>query len=144
MNMQTDKELLSSILKTTQMGQSGIRCVMDYVKEEKLKQALHSQLKEYDEVENRAQKLAACHEERPSPLAPMVRSMSSMMSKMKLQYGDTDSKIADMMILGNTRGRIKGLRNLRKYADADPEIRSLAQNLLDYEENNIEQMQPFL
>ena len=131
-------------MKTTQMGQSGIRCVMDYAKGEKLKQALHSQLKEYDEVENRAQKLAACHEERPSQLAPMVRSMSSMMSKMKLQYGDTDSKIADMMILGNTRGRIKGLRNLRKYADADPEIRSLAQNLLDYEENNIEQMQPFL
>lgn len=144
MKMQTDKELLSSILKTTQMGQSGIRCVMDYARGEKLKQALHSQLKEYDEVENRAQNLASRRDEHPSELAPVVKSMSSMMSKMKLQYGDTDSKIADMMILGNTRGRIKGLRNLRRFADADPEIRSLAQNLLDYEQENIKQMQQFL
>lgn len=142
--MKTEKDLLSSILKTTQMGQSGIRCVMDYAEDEKLKQALHSQLKEYDEVENRAQALARDRNWQVNELAPVVKSMSSMMSKMKLQYGDIDSKIADMMILGNTRGHIKGLRNLHKCEVQDGGLQTLAKDLLKYEEENIRQMQPFL
>lgn len=142
--MKTEKELLSSILKTTQMGQSGIRCVMDYAQDEGLKAALHSQLKEYDEVEKRAHSLAKDKDWEVAELAPVVKSMSSMMSRMKLQYGDTDSKIADMMILGNTRGVIKGVRNLHKCQITDSGLHALAQDLIDYEQANTKQMQKFL
>ena len=48
--MKTSQELLSSILKTTQMGQTGIRSVLDTTLEPELRRALTQQLKEYDGI----------------------------------------------------------------------------------------------
>ena len=38
--MKTDQDMLTDILKTTQMGQVGIRCVMDYAQKDELRSAL--------------------------------------------------------------------------------------------------------
>ena len=54
MKMKTNKDLLGSVLKTTQMGQIGIRCVSKKAVSEEMKQALHSQLREYDMIEQEA------------------------------------------------------------------------------------------
>ena len=70
--------------------------------------------------------------------------MAEMMSKMQLQLRNTDSKIADMMIQGNTKGMIKGLRNMHQFPREDSRITALSQKLLDTETANIRQMQAFL
>ena len=49
--MKGSKDLLSSILKTTQAGQTGIRSIMNRPLNENLKAALHSQLREYNAIE---------------------------------------------------------------------------------------------
>ena len=49
--MKTSQDILSSILKTTQMGQIGIRSVLDAPMSPGIQKALHSQLKEYDAIE---------------------------------------------------------------------------------------------
>ena len=51
MNMKDSKDILSSLLKTTQMGQVGIRSVEKAVNGSELKKALRSQLQEYDKIE---------------------------------------------------------------------------------------------
>lgn len=142
--MKDNQEILSSILKTTQMGQSGIRCVMGYAETPAMRSALKLSLREYDEIEQEAERIARHRAMKVSELAPIAKSMSSMMSRMKLQFGDTDSKIADMMILGNTRGIIKGIRNRNSWNGKDEEIGTLAQKLIDYETENISQMKKFL
>ena len=48
MKMKDSKDILSSLLKTTQMGQVGIRSVEKAVNSTDLKKALRSQLREYD------------------------------------------------------------------------------------------------
>ena len=63
---------------------------------------------------------------------------------MKLNRRNTDSKIADMMIQGNTKGMIKGLKNLHQFPEQDDQISILSQRLLDCESANIRQMQGFL
>ena len=52
--MKNNEEILSSVLKTTQMGQTGIRAVLGYTDNVKLKQALRDQLQEYDTIEQDA------------------------------------------------------------------------------------------
>ena len=49
--MKDSKDILSSLLKTTQMGQVGIRSVENAVNGKQLKKALKSQLDEYDAIE---------------------------------------------------------------------------------------------
>ena len=66
------------------------------------------------------------------------------MTRMKLGGRNTDSKIADMMIQGNTRGMIKGLKTLHQFGQQDEQINTLSQKLLDCETANIRQMQGYL
>lgn len=142
--MKTSKEMLSSILKTTQMGQVGIRSVLDSTLGPGLRQALESQLREYDSIETEAHSIATRRGWEVRELDPAVRLLSDAMARMKLTGRDTDSKIAGMMIEGNTKGMIKGLKNLHQFDNKDEPLQILSQKLLDCETANIRQMQSFL
>lgn len=142
--MKNSKEILSSILKTTQMGQIGIRSVLDTSMRPGLRKALESQLHEYDSIESEAHAIASQRGWELPELDPAVRMMSNMMTRMKLSRGNSDSKIADMMIQGNTKGMVKGLKNIHQFPDTDAQISTLSQKLLDCETANIRQMQGFL
>ena len=142
--MKSSKEILSSVLKTTQMGQVGIRSVMDCAMLPGLRKALHSQLREYDSIETEAHTIATQRGWEVKELDPAVRFMADTMTRMKLVGGNTDSKIAGMMIQGNTKGMITGLKNLHQFETKDERLQILSQKLLDCENANIQQMQEFL
>lgn len=137
--MKTNKEILDSVLKTVQMGQSGIRCVQDSAEGADLRRVLTDQLGEYDNIERDAYALASNRGWELEPLSSGVEKMSSMMAKMQLMVGQKDSKIAKMLVQGNTRGMIKGLKNLHHCQKLDPSVDDLAHTLLRREEENIRQ-----
>ena len=142
--MKGSKEILSSLLKTTQMGQIGIRSVLDTSMRPALRTALDSPLQEYDSIETEAHTIASQRGWEPEELDPGVRMMTDMMTRMRLHGRNTDSKIAGMMIQGNTKGMIKGLKNIHQFANQDTQVQILSQKLLDCETANIRQMQGYL
>lgn len=142
--MKNNRELLSSVLKTTQMGQLGIRSVLDMTMAPELRKALESQLREYDSIESEAHTIATQRGWELPELDPGIRMMTDMMTRLRLTGSGTESKIADMMILGNTRGIIKGLKNLHHAETPDDRVNALTQKLLDTETANVRQMQVFL
>jgi hypothetical protein len=142
--MKSNKELLTSVLHTVQMGQTGIRSVRDSAIRPALQQELDEQLKEYDTIEKEALRLAENRGWELSNVNPMVRTMSSMMSQMKLMGGEVDSKIAGMLIQGNTRGIILGVKNLNRSKQDDTQVTQLAQRLLNRENINIQKSQIYL
>ena len=142
--MKTSKEVLDSVLKTTQMGQVGIRAVEDYAIKADLKKALQDQLREYDAIEREANAIASSRGWELKNLDPMAKTMSKMYARTNLHFGKADSKIAAMMIQGNTRGMIKGLKNLHHAKNTDARIETVAQKLLDCDNANIKQMQGYL
>lgn len=144
MNMKDSKEILSSILKTTQMGQIGIRSVLDHSMRSGLRKALQSQLQEYDCIESEAHAIASRRGWEVPELDPAVRFLADKMTRVKLRRGNSDSRIADMMIQGNTKGMVKGIRNLHQFTGNDAMIATLSQKLIDCETANIRQMQSFL
>ena len=142
--MKNSKEILSSVVKTAQMGQTGIRSVLDTSMRPSLRKALESQLREYDSIETEAHTIASQRGWELKELDPGVRMMTDMMTRMKLHGRNTDSKIADMMIQGNTRGMVKGLKNLHQFTSSDSQVQMVSQKLLDCETANIRQMQGYL
>lgn len=144
MHMKDSQDMLSSLLKTTQMGQVGIRSVLDTTMEPGLRKALESQLREYDSIETEAHAIASRRGWELPELDPAVRMMSNMVVKMKLTGRGNDTKIADMMIQGNTKGLVKGLRNLHQFQGDDQAVEILSRKLLDCENANIRQMEEFL
>ena len=142
--MKSSRDILSSVLKTAQMGQIGIRSVLDTSMRPALRKALESQLHEYDSIETEAHSIATQRGWELEELDPGIRMMTDMMTRMRLHGRNTDSKIAGMMIQGNTKGMIKGLRNMHQFPREDSRITALSQKLLDTETANIRQMQGYL
>ena len=105
--MKGSKDLLSSILKTTQMGQIGIRSVLKTPLRASLRAALKDQLQEYDTIEQEAHTIASSRGWTLEELDPAIKGMTNLMTRSCLAFGDADSKAASMMIQGNTRGIIK-------------------------------------
>ena len=144
MKMKGSKDILSSILKTTQMGQVGIRCVMKLPLRATLRTALKEQLEDYDAIEQEAQSIASSRGWILEELDPAVKQMAKMVTRPRLAFGNVDSKVAAMMIQGNTRGIIKGYKNIHQFYSSDKRISVLSQKLLDCESANVKQMQGFL
>ena len=144
MKLKDSKEILSSVLKTTQMGQIGIRSALEAEMKPELRQAMEAQLQEYDAIETQAHSIAAERNWVLPELNPSIRFMTDRMTKMKLSYGKVNSKIAEMMIRGNTSGVIKGLKNLHQMEQQDDSVSALSLKLLDTESANVDQMKQFL
>lgn len=143
-NMKSDKDVLSSLIKTVQMGQSGIRCVQDKACNSRLRQTLHDQLEEYDAIEEKAYDLATRRGWLVGALNPSVERMAAVMSRMQLIGGEKDSKIAGMLVQGNTKGMIKSLRDLHRNPGGDAQVEALARGLVEREKENIRQASEFL
>ncbi len=139
-----NQQLLNQIMKAAQMGQSGIHAVMPKTHQPALRQALKSQRKEYVAIEQQAAALARSQGYHITNLNPLARSMTEMASRSRLMTGNRDSKIAGMMIQGNTRGMIESLQNIKNCRDPQPAVAELAQKMLDTEICNIQQMKGFL
>src|SRR5699024_10575979 len=98
----------------------------------------------YDSIETEAHRIAMYRGWELPELDPAIRFMAETMTRMKLAGRNTDSKIAGMMIQGNTRGMITGLKNLHQFSQSDEPIQILSHKLLYCENANIRQMQEFL
>lgn len=142
--MQSNIEVLNSMMKTTQMGQTGIRAVMDYAIQPELKKALASQLREYDSIEQEVYSIAASRGWDIKEVDPIAKTIAKHYARATLRFGRVDSKIAAMMIDGNTKGMIKALKSQHHYANTDKSVTELLQKLLDCEKANIAEMQEYV
>jgi len=142
--MKGSKDVLSSILKTTQMGQIGIRSILNIPLRADLRTELKTQLSEYDAIESEVHGIALSRGWKLKELDPAIKGMTNLMTRSRLSFGNADSKAAAMMIQGNTRGIIKGFKNLNQFPSGDKIVTDLAQRLIDTEETNNRQLQGFL
>ena len=142
--MKKSKEILTSVLKTTQKGQVSIRSVLDLSMRPGLRKALELQLREYDAIETETHAIASQRGWDLPDMDPAARFFSDRTIRMKLNRGNCDSRIADMMIRSNTSGMIMGLKNLHQFPSPDQQVTILCQKLLDCETANIRQLQSFL
>jgi len=142
--MKNNKDILGSVLKTAQMGQTGIRSVIKQNPGPKLENALQEQLSEYNAIEQEAYDIAQSRGWKLKELSKTSKIMSDMMSRSILMYDHNDSRMAAMMIQGNTRGMIKGIKNAHQHHATDPKVEALAEKLINCENANIQQMKDYL
>ena len=135
-----DIELLQYVHETASMGVLGLRDLLPQVESAKMKQSLHTQIHEYQDIASDSAKLLQSKGSEPKDPGLMARLSSQAMATMKTLADSSDSKLAEMVIQGNNMG----LKHLHDYQGNDPKIRALAEKLLATEQANVSQMQPFL
>ena len=139
-----DQEMLTSILRSVQTGQMGIRSILDTSMRPALRKLLQSQLQEYNAIEAEVCAIASQRGWELKELQPARRIASNLRIKRKLDRVNADSVIADMMIRRNTESMIAELKDLHLYGQENRQVSALSQRLVDCETANIRRMQPFL
>ena len=142
--MKENKQMLESILYTVQYAQAGIRTALDTAMRPGLRKALEAQLKDYNSIESEAHEIAASRGWEIRNLEPASRFVTGMYTRLRLSFGNTDSRLAQIMITENTRGMISNIKQLHQMATPDIRIENLSQKLLDSSNVGIRQMQGFL
>ncbi len=139
-----DTELLQYVYKTAEMGVKGLQDVENQIQDHKLRHAVDAQIREYRNLSRAAGEMLRSKGEEPKDPGLMARLSSEVMSTAKTLADPSASNIAEMVIQGNNMGITKSLKHLNDYAGNDPEVRELAEKLLETEQANVEQMKPFL
>ena len=142
--MKSSKDILGSVVKTAQMGKTGLQCVLEAQIRPSLRENLEKQVVIYDQIAKEALDLAHGRNWQVEQLGSVSRACSRMVSRMWLKRGNADSKPAAMVMQGSTRGLIQGLTNLHQFPYQDTAVSTLAQRLLDLETEALGQMQSYL
>lgn len=139
-----DKELLSCIYQNADMGVDGILKVLEGAHSGPIREALQSQLSEYDHIRSEAIEMLRQRGGEPASPSAMTKLSVKMSAVGNLMKENTPGHIAEMMIQGNAMGLTRITKRLGEYEGEDKAVRKLAGKLLATEQQNIEQMKQFL
>lgn len=142
--MKNSRKVLSSLLKTTQIGQAEIRSVLDMGMQSSLRKELEEQLRSYSDIEADAHTIAIQRGWDLQELDPAKQFITDIGIRVRINGKKTDSMIAEMVIQRNTKGMIQSLKQIHRLEKPDPQIQTISQRLLDFETANITQMQHYL
>lgn len=144
-SLENDVSMLNSIRQATQMGCYGIQTVLNETANRDFRAALRQQHAEYEEIFSEADRLLRERGGKVKDIHPFAKYSSAMASKMRVRASiDPTSKIAELMLQGNTRGMIKSMQHIRTMGILDPKVSSLSNRLLQTEQANIDQMKQYL
>lgn len=142
--MNGNAELLNFVYQNSQMGVDTIKQLTGIVEDGKLKKYLESQLNEYNEINQSAQKLLNKNGYDEKGIGTLDKIKTYLMINMQTLTDKSPSHISEMLIIGSNMGVINAVKNIKKYKDAEPNIVRLMGKLLKFEENNIQQLKDFL
>ena len=116
------------------MGVSSIEDVIDYVKNEELRQKLRDCKQEHEKLIDGIQSaLERFHDDGKEPAA-MAKGMSWLKTNVKLAVNESDETVADLITDGCNMG-VKSLsKYLNKYKAADEHSKDIAKRLINLEE----------
>lgn len=143
--MSADAELLNFIYQNSQMGVETLHQLLPMTDNESFKKHLKSQLNEYKQMKEESSKLLNQYGYKEKEIGNFEKIMSYLMIDMKTFVDKSSSHMAEMLILGSTRGVIDCIKRLKQYEEeADKDIVSLMNRLLKFEEYNLERLKSAL
>ena len=145
--MNENNELLLHIYQTADMGEKSTTKLLNLLKnkDNKIKKVLEDELKKYEEYKAKSEKYLKKQNLDPKSFGMMAELMADMEMKMQVMKDNSDSKMASMLIEGFTMGTIEMNKKIDAYSkDTEKGIISLAKELLKFQEEEIENLKPYL
>ncbi len=142
--MDTNTELLNYVYQNAQMGVDTIDQLNNIIEDKAMCDALRTQQQEYRAIHDEAEKRLTDMGHKPKGISGTSKAMTYMSIATNTLTNKSPSHIAEMMIQGSTMGIIDATKRIKQYAAAAPEHIALTDRLLKTEQNNVEQLKPFL
>ncbi len=136
---------LDELNKGVSMGVDTINYVLDKVKEKDLKKVLEYQLKEYERLSKKVEKIYPKYnnDKEPHEINKMEKVMAKKGIEMRLMLDDSSSKISELFLKGTNMGIIEG-RKLLNNKNIDKKVHSLISEFINMQEAYVEKLKVFL
>ncbi len=142
--MQTNISLLQGIYQNAQMAGETIGHLISISEDDHFTTALHKQQQGYADIMATAKKLLEHEGENPDGLGKLEKMKTHWMVGMQTLKDSTTTHLAEMVLIGSNMGVVDALKNLRESKNESQPSRALMEDLLHYEEDNVERVKPFL
>jgi len=142
--MNGNAEFLNFIYQNSQMGVSTLNQLIEIVEDDKFKNHLKSQYKEYQEIHKAAKDMLNENGFDEKGISTLEKIRTYLMISFETLTDKSPSHIAEMLIVGSNMGIINAVKNIKKYQDAESNILNLMERLLRFEENNVQELRAFL
>ena len=139
-----DLDLIEKTYQNASIGITALEAVLDKAKNNELNNALHRQLKDYNEIADISKKQLKINgaKVKDNPMYEKVMMKGNV--KMNTMMNSSDSHIAQMVIQGSTMGITQMTKLLNAKTNADGISTEIAKDFIQREQLNIEEMKKFL
>ncbi len=138
------RAVLDESYRNTRMGREAINVVIGKVEDDDLALDLNRQACRFVQMEEKLQKKYQKEKETPPEESFMNRTMLWGGIQMNTLLNASTEHLADMMIQGNTKGITELMKVVKKNKSVQKEYYEIAQELMDFEEKNIEKLKAYL
>lgn len=143
--MNANAELLNFVYQNSGMGVDTLNQLLDIVEGDDFRKQIESQLKGYRDFNEKAKAMLHENGYNEKDISAFQKITSNVMINVKTLTDKSNSHIAEMMLTGSNMGIIDAIKSIKKYEhDAEKDIVSLMNKLLDFEEKNVEKLKEFL
>ncbi len=144
MMTEADRAVLDESYRNARMGRETINMIIGKVEDDDLALDLNRQACRFVQLEEKIQKEYYKEKEKPPEDSLMNRTMLWGGIQMNTLLNASTGHLADMMIQGNTRGITDLMKVVSKNKPVQKEYYEMAQELMDFEEKNIEKLKAYL
>jgi len=142
--MNGNAEMLNFIYQNAEMGVETLNKLKAVTDDPEFERYLDAQYTEYKEINDMARSMLNKNGYDEKGINGMQRLRTYLMLNLQTLMDKSTSHIAEMIMVGSTMGIIDGVKNLKKYDDAEPQVLQLMERLLGFEENNFQKIKKFL
>lgn len=144
MDLIHDTEMLECICQDADMGRAAVGHVINLTQDTQLRDVLKQQRSDYQ----RSYAAAAAHLQKKGDAPPsaklLTKAMAYIGSDFQTFIDHSASKIAELVIQGNTMGITEITKQLNQYDGSNRAITDLAHEQIKMEQKNIDNLKAFL
>lgn len=144
MMTETDRAVLNGSYRNARMGREAINAVIGKVEDDDLALDLNRQACKFVQMEEKIQKEYRKVKETPPEESLIDRTKVWGGIQMNTLLNASTDHLADMMIQNNTKGITELMKVVKGNKGVQKEYYEMAQELMDFEEKNIEKLKAYL
>ena len=142
--MDKNVEFLNYIYQNAEMGKNTLSQLIDITEDDNYKELLKSHLITYITIYDNTEKELQEINKKAKGINIFPKSSTSTMINLKTMLNKSPSHISEMLIQGSTMGIIDMTKKLKEYNNVKGYVLSIANELLTFERNSIEEYKKYL
>ena len=142
----TEVAFLQEVYKGVSMGTDAVNTILCKARDKSFREELTAELDGYEDFANQARDQLTALSVAAKEVSTFAKLPSTISINMNTLVDDSTSKLAELMIDGNTMGVVQMKKELSRVGEGEisPEAVKLAEDVVAFQEKNIETMKTYL